>query len=183
MEKELKLIRDKFRRGYTFSSDSSSDSDNDLQGGEGVATRASARLVQAAPPVQNPARSPSPVEPERDSPEPAEVRPPDTSNLLFSDKHAVFENSEIKLYVVRDYLKRQKIFNLEDHLYQLKAEIKRGKAPLISSILDVLGQALEFVIATFKQHYKPGIIIHFNFTTFFFYFVVQKIYLNEKKRI
>ena len=60
---------------------------------------------------------------------------------------------------MRDYLKRQKIFNSEDHQYLLKAEIKKNKAPLISSILDVLRQALEYIILQLKQSYKPGIYI------------------------
>jgi len=165
MDELRKSIWSNLRRAFPNTSESS-DTDTD-QEGEGVTTRATTKLVQAQS-VQDPVQNPSP-EPERDvpqvsepaelmRPEPAEVSQPEPNQakLLFSDKPIVLQNDEIKLFVVRDYLKRQKVFRLDDHLYQLKAEVKKGKAPLISSILDVLRQALEYVINSLKQDYPAG---------------------------
>jgi len=161
MEKHNKLILSILRRAYSISSDSG-DSDSD-QDGQGVATRASARLAQRQP-VQTVVHNPSPeqVLPQESEsasePEPAQViQPePDSAKILFQDEPTVFANNEIKLYVIRDYLKRQKIFRLDDHLYQLKAEILKGRAPLISSVLDALKQALEFIVTSLQTSYHAG---------------------------
>lgn len=72
---------------------------------------------------------------------------------LFLEKTPIYENEHIKIFVVKDYLKRQKIFKLDDHLYSLKIEIKDGHPPLLSSLLDVLRQAFEFMIKSLKNFY------------------------------
>ena len=167
MQREQELIRKRLCRAYSLSSGSGSDSD---QEGEGVSTRASARLVQAQPepdPVRSPSIGPQ-VESESEPEGPAEASQPEPidSNILFRDKKEVIKNNDIKLYVYRDYLKRQKIFRLEDHLFQLKAEVIKDRAPLISSILNVLEEALKHVIGALKQNYKPGKLIYF-FTSFY----------------
>ena len=166
MEELKKYFLNKLCRGYSFlldSDDSDSDDSDSEQLGEGVTTRARAQLqVPVHRPVHRPSPEPNKLsqdlgsESESELSDAARQPEPNNSNLLFIDKHTVFKNKEIKLYVIKDYLKRQKIFRLDDHLYQLKAEIMKDKAPLISSILNVLHQALEFVIASLKKNYNPG---------------------------
>lgn len=73
---------------------------------------------------------------------------------LFLQKTPLYENEHIKVYVVKDYLKRQKIFKLDDHLYSVKVELKDGHPPLLTSLLDILRIAFEFMIKTLKNFYS-----------------------------
>jgi hypothetical protein len=80
----------------------------------------------------------------------------ETKNDLFLEKTPLYENDHIKIYVVKDYLKRQKIFRLDDHLYSVKVEIKDGHPPLLTSLLDVLRNAFEFMINSLKNFYQEN---------------------------
>ena len=88
----------------------------------------------------------------------ARVQPPSSLEKssgkdLFLEKTPIYENEHIRVFVVKDYLKRQKIFKLDDHLYSLKIEIKDGHPPLLTSLLDVLRKAFEFMIKSLKNFY------------------------------
>lgn len=80
----------------------------------------------------------------------------DSGKDLFLEKTPLYENDHIKIFVVKDYLKRQKIFKLDDHLYSLKVEVKDGHPPLLTSLLDVLREAFEFMIKSLKNFYHAN---------------------------
>ena len=67
----------------------------------------------------------------------------------------LFQDENIKVFVVKKEHKRQIKFRLEDHLYLLKVEVIKGKMPLLSSIEDVLFKAFKFMIKNLKTFYKP----------------------------
>ena len=116
-------------------------------------------MQQSHSPLPEPMHdSPMPDSPMPDSPMPDSPVMNDQQHATVSNNNEpiIFQNDDIKFYLVRDYLKRQKIFRLEDHLYLLKAEVKKKRAPLVTSILQLLKEALEFMISTLKQEYKPG---------------------------
>ena len=50
---------------------------------------------------------------------------------------------------------RQKKFLLDDHQFIVKVESLSNKAPLLSSILDVLEKSLEFMLDNLRLYYKP----------------------------
>jgi len=111
---------------------------------------------------------PSPQEEPQDEPQPgpsrqveksAKIQMPkilqkEAGEDLFLEKTPLYENDHVKIFVVKDYLKRQKIFRLDDHLYSLKVELKDGHPPLLSSLLDVLRAAFEFMIKSLKSFYN-----------------------------
>lgn len=72
---------------------------------------------------------------------------------LFLQKTPLYENDHIRVYVVKDYLKRQKVFKLDDHLYSVKVEVKDGHPPLLTSLLDILRKAFDFMIKSLKSFY------------------------------
>jgi len=77
-------------------------------------------------------------------------------NNLFEEKTPIYSNKNIKIFVVKDYLKRQKIFKFVDHLYTIKIEVIKGRPPLLSSILDALRKAIDFCLKAMKTNYKAG---------------------------
>lgn len=50
---------------------------------------------------------------------------------------------------------RQKKFLLDDHQFIVKVESLSNKAPLLSSILDILEKSLEFMLDNLRLYYKP----------------------------
>lgn len=50
---------------------------------------------------------------------------------------------------------RQKKFLLDDHQFIVKVESLSNKAPLLSSILDVLEKSLEYMLDNLRMYYKP----------------------------
>lgn len=85
----------------------------------------------------------------------------DNLKNLFEEKTPLYENDHLEVYVVKDYLKRQKIFKLDDHLYTIKIEVKKGHPPLLISLLDILKESFEYMINTIKNFYNPGKILFF----------------------
>jgi hypothetical protein len=113
--------------------------------------------------------SPSPISSAPSSPQPGpsrEINRPRTRQTtrlesnpdgnLFLQKTPLYENDHIKVYVVKDYLKRQKVFKLDDHLYSVKVEVKDGHPPLLTSLLDILRKAFEFMIKSLQKFYHAN---------------------------
>lgn len=73
----------------------------------------------------------------------------------FAEKTVIFENENIEIYVKKEMFKRQKLFRLDDHLFVLKAKVKETKAPLITSVLDVLKKCFLFMANNLKTFYDP----------------------------
>lgn len=104
----------------------------------------------------------------RDSLMPQEVpstssEPHVTTDSLFAEKTPLYENEHLIVFVVKDYLKRQKIFQLDDHLYTVKIKLKDGHPPLLTSLLDVLRKVFEFIVKSIQNFYPKG-----KFSTLFY---------------
>lgn len=89
------------------------------------------------------------------SPRNATLRRSQADNL-FEQKTPIYENSNVEIYVVKEAFKKQKIFNIEDHLYTVKIKLKAGQPPLLSSLLEGLEKALEDMIKRMQLFYKNG---------------------------
>ena len=76
-------------------------------------------------------------------------------NDLFSEETKIFENENLKVFVVKEDHKRQKIFRLEDHLYVVRIKVLQGRAPLLKDVEDILKKAFEFMLKNLKTYYKP----------------------------
>jgi len=77
-------------------------------------------------------------------------------SILFEELTPLYDNENVQIFVVRDYLKRQKIFKFDDHLYSIKVKLLSGRPPLLSSILDALESAMEFCLKKLKTYYSEG---------------------------
>lgn len=75
---------------------------------------------------------------------------------LFEHKTPIFENANVEIYVIKEAFKKQKIFNIEDHLYTVKIKLKAGQPPLLSSLLEGLEKALEDMIKRMQLFYRNG---------------------------
>jgi hypothetical protein len=79
----------------------------------------------------------------------------ENENDLFSEETKIFENKSLKVYVVKEDHKRQKIFRIEDHLYVVRIKVLEGKAPLLKDIEEILKKAFQFMLKNLKTYYKP----------------------------
>lgn len=75
---------------------------------------------------------------------------------LFEQRTPIFEDNQLEIYVAKESFKKQKIFNIEDHLYTIKIRLKSGQPPLLSSILKALEKSLDFMVKQMQLHYKDG---------------------------
>lgn len=96
----------------------------------------------------------------------------DNLTTLFDKKTPLYENDHLEVYVVKDYLKRQKVFKLDDHLYTIKIEVKQGHPPLLISLLDILKESFEYMINTIKNFYNPGDL----------FFIIKVLPCNQEKK-
>jgi len=72
----------------------------------------------------------------------------------------VFESPDLKLVIEKSFLKRQKVFRLEDHLFHVKVIPKKdSEPPLITDILDFLHAGLIHILDEIKSFYTKGILI------------------------
>lgn len=109
---------------------------------------------------------------------------------LFEQKTPIYENNQIEIYVCKEAFKKQKVFNIEDHLYTIKIRLKSGEPPLLSSILKALEKSLEFMVKQMQLHYKNGNFWTFCsisfpfyfFLSFFFFFFLQGEFLFAKSK-
>lgn len=81
-------------------------------------------------------------------------------DALFAERTPLYENEHLTVFVVKDFLKRQKIFRLDDHLYTVKIKLKDGHPPLLSSLLDVLRKVFVFIVKSIKNFYPKGKFIY-----------------------
>lgn len=68
----------------------------------------------------------------------------------------VFENTSLKLYVVKTSFKRQKNFRLQDHHFSLRISLKNGDSnfPKLTDILEFLYAGIHHIISELKSSYK-----------------------------
>lgn len=106
------------------------------------------------------AKSPPPTEVE---PQPPVPPPPealvdaaarDTSDTLFNNETLVAENSSVAAYVVKQFHRHQKIFSLDDHLYELHFKKKQDEPIYLRSIESILEKSLEAILTNLKTFYN-----------------------------
>ncbi|EPS63716.1 hypothetical protein M569_11068 [Genlisea aurea] len=108
--------------------------------------------------VAQPSHSPTPVESSSDESsrilpvKPGLFRP--SEDHLFDQKTPLYEDNQIEVYAVKESFKRQKVFAVEDHLYTVKIKVKKGKPPLVSSILKGLEKSLQHMLRVLQDYYK-----------------------------
>jgi hypothetical protein len=82
---------------------------------------------------------------------------PSTSKDVTKQTDIVFENDKFKLYVLKEAFLRQKKFNLQDHLFHIKIDLKNANdKPYLKDILDFLEQGLFFIMDNIKKHYNEN---------------------------
>lgn len=117
------------------------------------------RPTSPAEPEPVPGAEPEPVPgPSRPRPQAsAPIQPNATPDNLFQEPVTVFENDRLKIVVKRKAFQRQKKFDLEDVLFEIKVTSKKwrktAKPPLILNILENLFHALVRIIDELKIHY------------------------------
>ena len=80
-----------------------------------------------------------------------------SGQVLNQPSEIVYENDFLRLKVEKKKFQRQKIFKLQDHLFNFKIEAKRlhESLPLLSDIFDFLHAALTHVLESIKTFYNP----------------------------
>lgn len=81
------------------------------------------------------------------------IEPIDDSNW-FQEETKVFENENMLLFIQKQDHQRQKVFRLEDHLFVMRVKLKNNKPPLLSSIRDIIEQAMTTMVNDLKSHYN-----------------------------
>jgi len=67
-----------------------------------------------------------------------------------------YENENLKLVVDKIDHRQEKRFRLQDHLFAMRIEAKKGQMPLLSDILSFLHSAFLFIILKIKKFYNPN---------------------------
>lgn len=80
----------------------------------------------------------------------------DVKETPFDGGIVVFQNDNLKIYILKTAFQKQKRFAMDDHLFLLKIEVLEGKPPLLFDIEDILEKAFTHVIEKLKAFYKPG---------------------------
>lgn len=72
----------------------------------------------------------------------------------------IYESPELKLVIEKSFLKKQKVFRLDDHLFHVKVIPKTdAEPPLITDILDFLHAGLIQILDEIKSFYRQGKLI------------------------
>jgi hypothetical protein len=67
----------------------------------------------------------------------------------------IFENNQFLLFLEKEAFLRQKRFNIQDHLFHIKIQIKnKNDIPFLKDILDFLEAGLLYVVENIKKFYK-----------------------------
>jgi hypothetical protein len=81
--------------------------------------------------------------------------PSTSTDAIPKQTDIVFENDKFKLHVLKEAFMRQKNFNLQDHLFHIKIDLKNvGDKPYLKDILDFLEKGLLFIVDNIKKHYN-----------------------------
>ena len=74
----------------------------------------------------------------------------DVNKFPFEDKTTLWEGDSLKIYVQKVSFLRQKKLILDDHQFIVRAEYLNNRAPLLSSILNVLEKSLEHMLTNMR---------------------------------
>jgi len=75
-------------------------------------------------------------------------------NNIFKEETLVAENDLLQVFVIQSFFKRQKKFNLQDHLYTMHFKKKSDKPIVLNAVLDILEKAFFAVLENLKSFYK-----------------------------